>query len=141
LVDLWGFGPAGPRVATPATADIIRLRERCGWQRVEVDVAHRRVLQPGGISLDFCAIAKGFAVDAVSRHLDAHGVTSHLVEIGGELRGRGVKADGMPWWVELESPALSAQPERTLVALCGLSIATSGDYRRYFEHDGRRYAH
>ncbi|CAG2146244.1 FAD:protein FMN transferase [Cupriavidus plantarum] len=143
LVDLWGFGPAGRREAAPAPDAIARLREQCGWLRLRTDDARRAVLQPGGASLDFCAIAKGFAVDTVSRYLTAAGVTSHLVEIGGELRGHGVKADGMPWWVELESPVAETEPEgaRTLVALCGLSVATSGDYRRYFEQDGRRYAH
>lgn len=142
LVDLWGFGPAGRRAATPSVDDVLRARERCGWQRLDVDAGRRRVRQPGGVSLDFCAIAKGFAVDAVSRHLDAQGLAHHLVEIGGELRGQGLKPDGMPWWVELESPtADGAAPARTLVALLGLSVATSGDYRRYFERDGQRSAH
>lgn len=145
LVDLWGFGPAGlahARQTAPTPDDVARVRQPCGWQRIEVDVPNRRARQPGGLALDFCAIAKGFAVDAVSRHLDARGVTHHLVEIGGELRGQGLKPDGMPWWVELESPEANAHgAARTLVALLGLSIATSGDYRRYFEQDGRRFAH
>lgn len=153
LVDLWGFGPVGhvgARQTAPTVDDVARARQRCGWQRIEVDVPNRRARQPGGLALDFCAIAKGFAVDAVSRCLDAHGVTHHLVEIGGELRGQGLKPDGMPWWVELESPQAGGHGRnahgtpstpRTLVALLGLSIATSGDYRRYFEQDGRRFAH
>jgi len=148
LVDLWGFGPAGARQAAPTPDDVARVRQPCGWERIEVDVPMRRARQPGGLALDFCAIAKGFAVDAVSRHLDARGVTHHLVEIGGELRGQGLKPDGMPWWVELESPVgngsgsgIAHGAARTLVALLGLSIATSGDYRRYFEQDGRRFAH
>ena len=148
LVDLWGFGPAGARQAAPTPDDVARVRQPCGWERIEVDVPMRRARQPGGLALDFCAIAKGFAVDAVSRHLDARGVTHHLVEIGGELRGQGLKPDGMPWWVELESPGGNGTGSgnahgaaRTLVALLGLSIATSGDYRRYFEQDGRRFAH
>lgn len=147
LVDLWGFGPAGKRQTAPTPDDVACNRQRCGWQRIEADVPQRRARQPGGLSLDFCAIAKGFAVDAVSRYLDAQGVPHHLVEIGGELRGQGLKPDGMPWWVELESPVSPVSPvtggqaSRTLVALLGLSIATSGDYRRYFEQDGQRYAH
>jgi len=144
LVNLWGFGPAGKRQAAPTPDDVARIRQQCGWQRIETDGPQRRARQPGGLALDFCAIAKGFAVDAVSRHLDAHGVPHHLVEIGGELRGQGLKPDGMPWWVELESPVspvAGGRTPRTLVALLGLSIATSGDYRRYFEQDGQRYAH
>ena len=150
LVDLWGFGPAGMRQSAPSVDDVARWRARCGWQRLDVDATQRRVWQPGGVSLDFCAIAKGFAVDAVSRYLAAQGVGHHLVEIGGELRGQGLKPDCMPWWVELETPTLddsaAARPDheapaRTLLALAGVSVATSGDYRRYFEHDGRRFAH
>jgi thiamine biosynthesis lipoprotein len=140
LVDLWGFGPAGMRQIAPTPDDVARVRQHCGWQRIETDSGQRRARQPGGLSLDFCAIAKGFAVDAVSRYLDAQGVPSYLVEIGGELRGQGLKPDGMPWWVELESPVADGNATRTLVALLGVSIATSGDYRRYFEHEGRRYA-
>ncbi|SDD39321.1 thiamine biosynthesis lipoprotein [Cupriavidus sp. YR651] len=144
LVDLWGFGPSGTRQTAPTPDDVARVRQQCGWQRIDIDVPNRRVRQPGGLSLDFCAIAKGFAVDAVSRYLDARGIVHHLVEIGGELRGQGLKPDGMPWWVDLESPAADSDPRRvprTRIALLGLSIATSGDYRRYFEQDGRRYAH
>jgi thiamine biosynthesis lipoprotein len=148
LVDLWGFGPAGRRAEPPATRDVDWARGRCGWGRVELDAQGRRALQPGGVSLDLCAIAKGYAVDAVSHYLASQDVRHHLVEIGGELRGRGVKPDGLPWWVELESPppapGESAGPatiEPIVVALHGLSVATSGDYRRYFDDDGRRYAH
>lgn len=142
LVDLWGFGPTGRRAVAPSPDDVARVRQRCGWQRIDVDHEQRRVRQPGGMSLDFCAIAKGFAVDAVSRYLDAQGIAHHLVEIGGELRGQGLKPDGMPWWVELESPSADGRgTARTMIALLGLSVATSGDYRRYFEQDGRRFAH
>ncbi|MCM3607917.1 FAD:protein FMN transferase [Cupriavidus pauculus] len=141
LVDLWGFGPAGRRATAPSPDDVARVRQHCGWQRLEIDPVQRRARQPGGLSLDLCAIAKGFAVDAVSRFLEAQGVAHHLVEIGGELRGQGLKPDGMPWWVELEAPAPDGAATRTLIALLGLSVATSGDYRRYVEHDGQRYAH
>jgi len=144
LVDLWGFGPAPRRSAPPSVPEVEGARARCGWQRLAFDAESRRMYQPGGVSLDLCAIAKGFAVDAVSRKLAELGLPHHLVEIGGELRGAGIKPDGMPWWVELESPAADAADaagQATLVALCGLSVATSGDYRRYFDSGGRRYAH
>ena len=149
LVELWGFGPAGTRSTPPLLAEIDAARMRCGWRRIEIDATGQRVRQPGGVSLDLCAIAKGHAVDAVSDWLSASGVPHHLVEIGGELRGEGVKPDGLPWWVELENPpeaspaALQPGPEfaQTVVALHGLSVATSGDYRRYFDRDGRRFSH
>lgn len=140
LVDLWGFGPAAPRDGLPSPDEVGQARQRCGWSRIEVDAANRRAWQPGGMSLDLCAIAKGHAVDAVSSWLDAQGIHHHLTEIGGELRGTGTKPDGLPWFVELETPEAGAL-EPALVALCGLSIATSGDYHRFFERDGQRYAH
>lgn len=142
LVDLWGFGSAPRRAQAPALAALEQARAQCAWQRIAIDEAGSRVQQPGGIRLDFCAIAKGFGVDAVSRYLSGQGIDSHLVEIGGELRGHGVKPDGMPWWVALETPpGGGATGHETLVALHGLSVATSGDYRRYFDSGGQRYAH
>ena len=96
--------------------------------------------QIGGMKLDLSGIAKGHAVDRVSDVLTELGATHHLVEIGGELRGRGVKPDGRPWWVELQQGPGAPGP-RTLVALFDLAVATSGDWVRGFEHEGRRYAH
>ncbi|MET0383542.1 MAG: FAD:protein FMN transferase, partial [Burkholderiaceae bacterium] len=111
-----------------------------------------------GLGLDLSAIAKGHGVDRVAILLGRLGFESHLVEVGGELRGTGIKPDGQPWWVALERPSCGGLPgtaapsdesgrdpngrlPATLVALHGLSAATSGDYRRWFEHDGVRYSH
>lgn len=143
LVNLWGFGPttgvaASPMV--PAPDALAQARARCGWRRIGLDRATRSVLQPGGAYLDFSGIAKGHAVDLVAQALRAAGCASWLVEIGGELSGMGVKADGQPWWVALERPPMDGGTG-LLAALHGIAIATSGDYRRYFEQDGRRYAH
>lgn len=139
LVDAWGFGPSQRR-GVPDAATLASARAVAGWRRIDVDPARRALVQPGGLALDFSAIAKGFGVDRVAQALDALGLVDHLVEVGGELRGSGVKPDGQPWWVELEQPD-AGSGERTLLALHGLSVATSGDYRRWFEHDGTRYSH
>ncbi len=148
LVDLWGFGPPGRRSRAPHDGQIGAALERCGWQRLEFDAATRRARQPGGMSLDLSAIAKGFAVDAVARQLRAEGIDSCLVEIGGELRGHGVKPGAQPWWVLVEPPLpLAPQPRpaaatfELLIALHGLSVATSGDYRKGFAADGRWFSH
>lgn len=138
LVDLWGFGPAPAHGAPPEAGDIRAARERGGWERIAIDAGLRRARQPGGVHLDFSSIAKGFAVDRVARYLALQGIRHHLVEIGGELRGAGVKQDGSPWWVRLDVP--HPQTSETLVALHGLSVATSGD-ERAFVSEGRRYAH
>lgn len=139
LVDLWGFGPASQAAAPPSDDAIASARARVGWQRLQLDPENLRVLQAGGVQLDFSSIAKGYAVDQIARLLQRAGFEHWMVEVGGELRGQGCKLDGQPWWVELER--LSPEFPRTLLALHGVSVASSGDYRRYFEHKGQRYAH
>jgi thiamine biosynthesis lipoprotein len=92
-------------------------------------------------------VAKGYAVDRMALCLEQHGVHHYLVEAGGELRGAGVKADSQPWWVEIEGvPDTNAghaghATEQPLLALHGLAVATSGDYRRHFQHAGSRISH
>ena len=143
LVDLWGFGPSGPRrpdQPLPADEQIAEALGVSGWQKLRLNRDARAAVQAGGVRLDFSGIAKGHAVDRVSERLTAMGATSHLIEIGGELRGAGVKPDGQPWWVEIEPPPGSPAP-RTLIALINIAMATSGDYRRVFSHEGQRYSH
>lgn len=143
LVDLWGFGAGSVQqgaLRLPDAALLEATRQRCGWQRIVLDRAQRKVQQPGGVHLDFSGIAKGYAVDRVAQALRDCGCVSWLAEVGGELSGQGAKADGQPWWVALERPPQDDGPA-TVVALHGLAIATSGDYRRYIDHDGQRYAH
>lgn len=157
LVQVWGFGTTHrhdtPGFAPPGEAEIAAARACSGWQRLEVDPVNRRVRQPGGLQLDLCAIAKGHAVDRVAALLAGRfGLVDALVEVGGELRGDGLKPDGQPWWVALERAPRwgegapcddgdhEAQPH-TRIALHGLAVATSGDYRRFFRHGGVLYPH
>jgi thiamine biosynthesis lipoprotein len=142
LVELWGFGPtrrydqAGFYApADEAIAALVRTREA---RRPVLDRSSRRLLQPGGAVLDFSSVAKGYAVDCLARCLERHGVHHYVAEVGGELRGAGVKPDGEPWWVEIEGvPDADAGADTPVVALHGLAVATSGDYRRYFTHAPR----
>ncbi len=135
LSDLWGFGSTGRRQVVPDNSAIMEAKAQCGWQRIALDVVRRAVRQPGGVRLDLSSIAKGFAVDLVSETLSKRGLPDHLVEIGGELRGSGTKPDLSPWWVTLEDA------DDMVIALHGLSIATSGDARRYVEDGDRRLSH
>ncbi|WP_394804850.1 FAD:protein FMN transferase [Sphingomonas agrestis] len=140
LAELWGFGASGRTDAVPDAARIAEALRLGGRSEIEYDPLLLRARRYGRAALDFSGIAKGYAVDAVAAHLRGLGLADWLVEIGGELRGSGIKPDGQPWWVDLEAvPGVAAAPFR--VALHGLAVATSGDYRRYFEVDGRRYAH
>lgn len=133
LADRWGFGPSGPRAGVPPPEPISE-------RRIELDSLLFSARRSAGAALDFSGIAKGHAVDAVAEYLHGLGLEDFLVEIGGELRGSGIRPDGQPWWVDVEQvPGASVAPIR--VALHGLSVATSGDYRRHFEAGGKRYAH
>ena len=148
LVDLWGFGPPGPRPlngfgtghTTPFEEEIAAARALSGWGILRFNREARAVQQLGGVKLDLSGIAKGHAVDRVSDRLTALGATHHLVEIGGELRGAGVKPDGMPWWAELQQ-APGAPGPRIVAALFDLACATSGDWVRNFEVYGQRFSH
>lgn len=126
ITELRGFGP-DPALRSDDEAGIAAALAIAGWQRLQFK--DRQLFQPGGLALDLSGIAKGYAVDAVADLLAAHGINHALVEIGGELAGRGVRPDGDPWWVELEDPPGVVLP-RLRIALHGLAVATSGDYRR-----------
>lgn len=97
------------------------------------------LFQPGGVVLDLSAIAKGYGVDAMADVLAQHGALQCLVEIGGEFVARGVKPDGLPWWVDIENPYPEGLPWR--LALCGAALATSGDYRKARFDCGQRLSH
>lgn len=144
LVNLWGFGAQAQAPQTPPSAQQVAacLQQRGQWRQIQIDLAGARILQPGAVVLDFSAIAKGYAVDALAACLHKHHIRHYLLEVGGELRGSGMKPDGMPWWVGLESlPGEISGEMPWLLGLHGLAVATSGDYRRFFIHDGKRYAH
>lgn len=128
LTDLWSLGPnrhaAAPDVG--AIADALALS---GWDRIAFDGDPPRLHQPGGLWLDLSGIAKGYAADILADLLGEMGLRHVLVEVGGEYAGRGIRPDGDPWWVELETPpALPLPPFR--IALHQLAVATSGDYLR-----------
>lgn len=145
LVRLWGFGATNrhdqPGFRVPDQASIDAARQPLQSLQLQWDAGQRRLYQSGGIELDLSAIAKGFAVDELARWLHAQEIHHFLLELGGELRGAGVKADGQPWWVQLEAVPGCAPVDHTLIALHGLAVATSGDYRQHFRHQGRELPH
>lgn len=146
LVDLWGFGPAGGEREPPDAALVETVRERGGWQRVRLDPGRRQVLQSGGIRLDLSSIAPGFALDLLGEFLESQGINSYLIEVGGELRARGTTPGGDPWQVAIQRPLDSDSADGSIrvqkvIGLRDGSLGSSGDYRHFFEHAGRRYAH
>jgi len=128
LTDAYGLGP-NARSQDPAPAELAAALAHSGWRRLAFDAQGERLRQPGGAWLDLSGIAKGHAVDAIADLLRDQGLRHALIEIGGELVGRGMRPDGDPWWVDLETPPdMRAQPLR--VALHQLAVATSGNYVR-----------
>lgn len=139
-VNLWGFGPPGPRIGLPIEAEIEAARALSGYDAIDFDPLLLRLRLTRPVRLDLSGIAKGYAVDAVAGRLRALGCLDFLVEIGGELLGEGIQPDGQPWWVDVEvPPGVDATPLR--IALHGLAVATSGDYRRNFVIEDVTYPH
>ncbi|MYN66944.1 MAG: FAD:protein FMN transferase [Acidobacteria bacterium] len=142
LVEAWGFGPGGRAPAAPDEATLAALRGRVGAELLEVDLAAGTLRKRrGDVVVDLSAIAKGYAVDAVAALLDDLGFGDHLVEIGGELRAAGTNEAGTPWRVAIERPVPGAPAAQRILPLTDAALATSGDYRNFYELDGARVSH
>ncbi len=142
LVAAWGFGAHGATRAVPETAAVTRALAASGWRRLRLDRDTRELVQPGGVSLDLSAIAKGHGVDAVVDTLRERGIAAALVDVGGELRGFGRKPDGSPWRVLVDTGRDDDDGgDPCVLALDDIAVATSGPRWHRFEADGREYAH
>ena len=140
LMNLWGFGPQSRSERVPEAAALERERARVGHQHLRLN--GDQLCKEVDAQLDFDSVVAGYAVDRVSARLAELGLTDYLVEITGELKAVGHKPDGKPWRIALEVP--SSERERQVersVALDGIGLSTSGDYRNYFEEGGQRYSH
>ncbi len=142
LVRAWGFGPGDASVplSAPGPGELARLRERVGWRNIEIGESTLRKREPR-LEADLSAVAKGWGVDRVSAALTGLGLTDHLVEIGGEIRARGSKPGGAPWRIAIERPDPGTRDALEIVELRDVAMATSGDYRNYYELDGERISH
>ncbi len=142
LVELWGFGVSDSGAALPTESAVMAARQRVGFQDLAVRAAPAAVRKSrADMTLDLSAIAKGYAVDEVAALLDSRGLTNYLVEIGGELKGRGRNARGEVWTIAVEEPTPGDRRVQRAFALRDLAVATSGDYRNFYVRDGRRYSH
>ncbi|WP_290699304.1 FAD:protein FMN transferase [Amphritea sp.] len=139
LVNLWGFGPDGRVIRAPEEKEIQQLKERVGYRYLQLD--GNQLIRQRDLYIDLSAIAKGYAVDQVAKLLEAAGISVYLAEIGGELRARGNKPDGNHWKVAIEAPVVGDRKIQRIIAVKDIGIATSGDYRNYFEEDGIRFSH
>ncbi len=143
LVALWGFGVDGQRPA-PDEQQVAAAIRRVGWQKLEVrtDPPSVRKSEPE-VTVDLSAIAKGYAVDLLGIYLDSIAVAGYLVEVGGETRVQGARADGSPWRIGIEQPLAGQRRVRRVLTVSGetRSIATSGDYRNRRNVGGRVLSH
>ena len=143
LVNVWGFGPVKSTDEAPSDkvvenalkqvgAGAINLRQRD--ESYQLKLKHPRYI-------DLSAIAKGYAVDVLGRYLQMRGIDNYLVEIGGEIITHGAKPGGQSWRVAIEAPNDQGRSAQLILPLDNLGLATSGDYRNFFQQDGRRYSH
>jgi thiamine biosynthesis lipoprotein len=141
LVNAWGFGFKGKMKMDSAVVD--SLRKLVNYKTVRI-VDGKIYKDEKGVQFDFNAIAQGYAVDVLGQYLEGKGIRNYLIDIGGEVLGKGGKPDGQFWIVGIENPTTDSLSERTLnskVYLKDRALATSGSYRKYYEENGIRYSH
>ena len=142
LVNAWGFGPTPRRDTDPTREEINALRELCGFNLLSLDPGGRTATKDNPeIYADLSGIAKGWAVDLIALRLREQGYDRFLVEVGGEVRSAGERAEGGAWRLAIESPQPGSRKVQRIVELSGEAMATSGDYRNFYERDGKRYSH
>ncbi len=142
LVNAWGFGPAASSETDSSTID--SLLQYVGMEKVRLE-GQRIIKSHPGIMLDFNAIAQGYSVDIVSKYLEKLGIKDYLVEIGGEVRTRGRNNKGNRWRIGIDKPIEgNLTPGENMQAILSpgrRALATSGNYRKFYEKDGMKYAH
>jgi thiamine biosynthesis lipoprotein len=143
LVDLWNFGPRESHEdQVPKSAALDPAKHRVGLDGLEVRISPPALRKTSpDVSVDLSGIAKGFAVDAVAEHLDRLQISNYLVDVGGELKGKGRNGQGQAWQIAIEAPVPGSRTIHRIVPVHCSAVATSGDYRNYFEADGVRYSH
>ncbi len=142
LVNLWGFGPTINIDAIPDADAIQALQSQVGYHKLELRQAPAALRKSSNtVYLDLSAIAKGYAVDAIAQLLLDNRINNFMVEIGGEIITHGHKQQQQPWVIGIESPIAGQRSISKKLHLPDVAMATSGDYRNYFEHENARYSH
>ncbi len=142
VVNLWGFGPQTTEEELPSDETIREALAKVGYDRVHTrDTPPALRKERSDIYIDLSAIAKGYGVDKVAQYLESLGIDHYLVEIGGELRGKGLNPRGVPWRIAIEKPDPGQRVIERIVQVSDKGVATSGDYRNFFEIAGQRYSH
>ena len=140
LVNLWGFGPNKRPEVIPDDSEIAAVRDYVGLDKLRLTEQGLQKTHPM-LYVDLSTIAKGYGVDQVAEILEKHDIHDYLVEIGGEMRVKGQRGDGTPWLIAIEKPVSSERAVQKILSVGTNAVATSGDYRNYYEEDGVRYSH
>lgn len=140
LVNLWGFGPNKRPETVPTEQQINDVRKYVGLDKIST-TDNALVKSHPMLYVDLSTIAKGYGVDQVAELLAQHEINNFLVEIGGEMRLKGHRGNGDEWLVAIEKPVSSERAVQKILSVGENAIATSGDYRNYYEQDGKRYSH
>ncbi len=141
LIKAYGF--ANEKGSKPTGRQSDSLLQYIGYKKVQIKDRKLEKQYPQ-TQLDFNAIAQGYTTDCISKYLSAHSITSHIVDVGGEVYASGKKPDGQQWRVAIEQPSDSIDAPRqynTLIRLENQSIVTSGNYRKYTIENGIKYTH
>ncbi|WP_170506028.1 FAD:protein FMN transferase [Ruegeria arenilitoris] len=143
LIELWGFGPRKPEDPVPSDVEILKALNGVGQGRLLTLDAEAGTLTKSepGVGINLSAIAKGYGIDAVAKTLRDAGIEDYLVEIGGDLVTMGQNDKGEAWRIGIEKPQAGAQTYQLIVSVSDLGMASSGDYKNFFEQDGVRYSH
>ena len=142
LVNVWGFGANMSNRVIPSNSVIQSIKQHTGYKKIKVDRMTQRISKSDPIvTIDLSGIAKGFAVDKIAQYLNELDITNYLVEIGGELRGKGRNAEQQLWQIGIEQANPLERSVQPIVSLENMAMATSGDYRNYFESGGTHYSH
>ena len=139
LVNLWGFGPDKRPTKVPSDELIAEKQKSVGSHYLTLE-KNRLSKDKADLYVDLSSIAKGYGVDQIALYLQSIGINNYLVDIGGELRVKGVKPENKQWTLAIERPSAGQNVQR-LIQIGDNAIATSGDYRNYYEFDGIRYSH
>ena len=140
-VDAWGFGPAERQRQVLPAAEVAALRQAQRPAALVMDARAGTITRQHDVQSNLSGVAKGHGVDRAALALEALGLGDYMVEVGGEIRTRGLNGQHAPWQLAIERPDALPQQALRIVPLSGLSLATSGDYRNFFVEGGRRYSH
>jgi thiamine biosynthesis lipoprotein len=138
-VRAWGFGPDNRRVP-PASGVMEVLKSSVGQDKIRLDQGKLYKSHPE-VEIDLSAIAKGYAVDLVVERLIAVERENLMAEVGGEIVARGLNPRGESWRLGIETPTEQGREVHRVVSLQDMAMATSGDYRNYYEVEGERVSH